>query len=84
MYESAPSLKWTVAELIERYPQTSTVFPRFRMSCVGCTMAPFETLAEAAAAYGLEPQSLLREFRRACRGNIRNRCKTGIEKQIGE
>ena len=67
MRESVPSLEWIVAELIEQYPQTSTVFSRFRMSCVGCAMAPFETLADAAAAYRLRPEGLVRELRRACR-----------------
>jgi hypothetical protein len=32
------------------------------MACVGCVMAPFGTLAEAAAAYHLEPQALLEKF----------------------
>ncbi len=73
MSESAPRLDWIVAELIERYPEASGVFTRFRMSCIGCAMAPFETLAEAAAAYRLRPETLLREFQRACRGNTKGK-----------
>ena len=73
MRESVPSLEWKVAEVIERCAGASVVFSRFRMSCVGCAMAPFETLADAAVAYGLKPESLLREFRRACRGNAARR-----------
>jgi hybrid cluster-associated redox disulfide protein len=67
MSETIPSPKWTVADLLSRYPQTAAVFSRFRMACVGCTMAPFETLADAAAAYQLRPDVLLRDLRRACR-----------------
>ncbi len=73
MSEPAPKLDWIVAELIERCPETSTVFTRFRMSCIGCAMAPFETIADAAAAYRLRPETLLREFRQACRRNTRGK-----------
>lgn len=66
MSETIPGPKWTVADLLSRYPQAAAVFSRFRMACVGCTMAPFETLAEAAAAYQLRPEILLRDLRRAC------------------
>jgi hybrid cluster-associated redox disulfide protein len=44
----------TVAEVMERWPQTVAVFLRHRMACVGCPMAPFETLAEVAAIYDLD------------------------------
>ena len=47
----------TVAELLARWPQAIPVFLHHQMACVGCTMAPFETLADAAASYGI-PLSL--------------------------
>jgi len=33
------------------------------MACVGCPMASFETLDEAAQAYGLAPEAVLQELR---------------------
>ena len=72
MRNAAPALTWTVAEVVARCPQSVSVFRRLRMACVGCAMAPFETLSEAAAAYGLEPEMMLRAFRRARREEVKN------------
>lgn len=52
----------TVAEVMDGWPQTIPVFLRHRMACVGCVMAPFETLADVAAIYGLQPSRLLDEL----------------------
>jgi hybrid cluster-associated redox disulfide protein len=54
----------TVAEVLAQYPAAARVFCRYRMSCVGCTMAPFETLDEVARTYGLDPRRLLEDLRR--------------------
>jgi len=62
MGSSIPESHWTVAETFTRSPETAPVFHRFGMACVGCTMAPFETLEEAASAYGLDVQTLLSEL----------------------
>jgi len=51
---------WTVAQVMDRCPQAATVFTRFHMACVGCPMAPFETLREAVAAYWIDYQGFLR------------------------
>lgn len=56
---------WTIAEVLVQYPQAASVFTRFRMACVGCPMAPFETLTEAAQAYGLASEAVLQELRGA-------------------
>lgn len=55
----------TVAETLERWPQTIPVFLRRRMACVGCAITPFETLAEAAAIYSLELDGFLQELQDA-------------------
>ncbi len=48
-----PLTELTVAELLQRWPQMIPVFLRRHMACVGCTMAPFETLADVTAVYGI-------------------------------
>jgi hybrid cluster-associated redox disulfide protein len=48
-----------VAALMQRWPQTAALFTRRRMACPGCVMAPFMSVAEAAEAYGLEPEALI-------------------------
>lgn len=52
----------TVAEVLERWPATAAVFVRRCMACVGCAMAPFDRLDEAAAVYGIQVQRLLDEL----------------------
>jgi hybrid cluster-associated redox disulfide protein len=51
-----------VAEVLERWPETIPVFFRYRMACVGCPIAPFETLAEVAAIYRLDVSRFLNEL----------------------
>lgn len=56
----APTL--TVAEVLGRWPQVIPVFFRHHMLCVGCAMAPFETLADVVAIYGLDPGQFFSEL----------------------
>jgi hybrid cluster-associated redox disulfide protein len=56
--------QFTVAEVLDRWPATAAAFVRRRMACVGCAMAPFDTIGEAAAVYGIEVEGLLDELGR--------------------
>lgn len=49
-----------VSDVMERWPATVAVFQAYRMACVGCFMAPFDTLAEAAHNYRLDIDELMR------------------------
>lgn len=51
-----------VADMLARRPEIARVFLRRGMACVGCAMAPFMTLREAAASYGLPLDELLAEL----------------------
>jgi hybrid cluster-associated redox disulfide protein len=54
-----------VDQLIDRFPATAGVFIKHRMSCVGCDIAKFETLAEACAIYRKPLEPLLADLRQA-------------------
>lgn len=54
-----------VAAVLSSRPATLAVFLRRGMHCPGCRMAPFMTLAEAAASYGLMVDELVAELRAA-------------------
>lgn len=54
-----------VRPVLDAHPAAVAVMLRRRMHCPGCAMAPFMTLAEAAANYGLDPQTLVAELRAA-------------------
>lgn len=52
----------TVAEVLAHWPQTIPVFIHHRMACVGCVIAPFETLAEVSLIYHLNLDCFLQEL----------------------
>jgi hybrid cluster-associated redox disulfide protein len=52
----------TAAEVMQRWPATVPVFIRYCLACVGCPFAPFETLAEIPAIYGLQLDEFMREL----------------------
>lgn len=52
----------TVAALLATHPRAIRVLLRHRMSCIGCLMARFETLRDAAAVYRLDERELLDEI----------------------
>jgi hybrid cluster-associated redox disulfide protein len=66
-----PHLDMTIADLIAACPYAGAALARRGMACVGCPMARFETVAEAAAAYGAEPVELLRDVMGSARRNAR-------------
>lgn len=45
--------------IMRRWLPTIRVFMAARMACVGCPIAPFHTVADAARAYGWTPSDLL-------------------------
>ncbi len=44
----------SIRELLDRWPSMAGVFIGQRMACVGCPMARFENIREAADNYGLD------------------------------
>jgi hybrid cluster-associated redox disulfide protein len=58
-----PSLP--ISTLLAQWPQAASVLIGRRMACVGCDMNIFETIREAAAAYGVSHHELIRDLRRA-------------------
>lgn len=54
----------TIAEVLALDARTARVFCRHGMACVGCAIAPFETLAEAASSYAISIEGLLAELAR--------------------
>jgi len=49
----------TLAEIMDRWPETTQVFMAYHMTCVGCYLSPFDTLEDAAAVFDLPLQPLL-------------------------
>ncbi len=60
--ENELRVELSVADVLNRWPQTIAVFLRHRMACVGCAMSTFETLASAAAIYDLDLADFMAEL----------------------
>ena len=65
MSETVSLAEMTVDEVLTRWPQTAEVFTRRNMACVGCPVAPFYTVTEAAAIYKLEIADFIDELQEA-------------------
>ncbi|WP_446720815.1 DUF1858 domain-containing protein [Mesorhizobium sp. L-8-10] len=55
----------TVDEVMRRWPSTIRVFLRHGMLCVGCPIASFHTIPDAAREHGLDEVELRRELESA-------------------
>lgn len=62
----------TVSEVLRRWPQTAEVFLHRRMACVGCAIAPFETISEVCEIYKLNPEEFLQELQDVSRSTSDN------------
>jgi hybrid cluster-associated redox disulfide protein len=52
----------TVADVLLKRPRAARILARHRMHCVGCAIAPFETLEQACEIYGVSLRPLLAEL----------------------
>ena len=48
-----------IAEIVENCPQAMPAFQEIGMHCMGCAMASGETLEQACAAHGVDPDEFL-------------------------
>ncbi len=60
--ETTLSPTLTVDRLFAIWPQTTAVFLRRRFACIGCLMAPFDTLEDVARNYQVDLAELLAEL----------------------
>jgi hybrid cluster-associated redox disulfide protein len=54
-----------IEHVVTRYPATVSVFLRWRMHCVGCPIARFETIADACRIYRRPADRLVAELQAA-------------------
>jgi hybrid cluster-associated redox disulfide protein len=59
-----------ITTVLERWPQTAEVFHTHGMACVGCAVAPFFTINDAALVYGLEPAAFVGELLATIRATV--------------
>ncbi len=63
-----------VEDVLTQYPQTQHVFIKYHMACIGCSMASFSTLHEAASAYWISLEQFLYELNEAVQAEEQKGC----------
>jgi hybrid cluster-associated redox disulfide protein len=51
-----------ITDVLERWPNTADVFHNHAMACVGCAVAPFYTINDAALVYRLPADNFVAEL----------------------
>ncbi|MGQ9681548.1 MAG: DUF1858 domain-containing protein [Anaerolineae bacterium] len=55
----------TIAEVVQKYPQTIPVFLAHGLMCFGCAVARFENIEQGATAHGIQVEPLMRDLNAA-------------------
>ncbi len=53
----------TIEEVLGRWPETAVIFHEYAMACVGCAVAPFCTVKDAAHDYDVPVATLMQRLR---------------------
>ena len=63
--EQAIKKEMTIAEVVQKYPQTVEVFLRHGLMCFGCAIARFENIEQGAVAHGIDVPALVTDLNAA-------------------
>lgn len=55
----------TIAEVVQKYPQTVQVFLAHGLMCFGCAVARFENVEQGAVAHGIDVDALMDDLNAA-------------------
>ena len=58
-----------ISDIVENCPEAMPAFQAIGMHCIGCAMASGETLEQACAAHGVDPDEFLdalKEYLESC------------------
>ena len=55
----------SLAEVIQKHPETFDVFSKHGLHCVGCAVAQFENIEQGAIAHGIDVGKLIEDLNKA-------------------
>lgn len=55
----------TFGEVLQRYPDTTGIFMKHGLHCIGCIIASMETIGQGAAAHGTDIDKLIKDLNKA-------------------
>jgi len=56
-----------LVEVIQRFPQTLSVFGKYGIHCIGCSMSAFETIEQGALAHGINVRKFVDDLNAAAK-----------------
>lgn len=59
----------TIAEVVQKFPQTIPVFQQFGLGCIGCSIANMETVEQGSTMHGLDTDALIEALNDAVSSN---------------
>jgi len=65
MAEDAITEDMNIKEVIDKYPETLSVFAKYNVGCIGCIAASFEKLSDIAAVHGVDVKTFVKDLNAA-------------------
>jgi hybrid cluster-associated redox disulfide protein len=65
MTEDKITKDMTIREVIEKYPETATVFAKYNIGCIGCIAASFERIKDIAGVHGTDVKAFVKDLNEA-------------------
>ncbi|GAI22943.1 unnamed protein product [marine sediment metagenome] len=65
MAEDAITEDMNIKEVIDKYPETLSVFAKYNMGCIGCIAASFEKISDIAAVHGIDVKTFVKDLNAA-------------------
>jgi hybrid cluster-associated redox disulfide protein len=62
MTENKITENMNIREVIDKYPETVSVFAKYNMGCIGCIAASFESLKDIAAVHGTDVKAFVQDL----------------------
>ena len=69
MEETKITEDMNIREVIDKYPETVSVFAKYNMGCIGCIAASFESLKDIATVHGTDVKAFVKDLNEAITGN---------------
>lgn len=65
MAENKITEDMTIRDVIEKYPETASVFAKYNIGCIGCLAASFERVKDIAVVHGTDIKSFIKDLNEA-------------------
>ncbi len=57
----------TFHEVLEKHPQTVSIFFKYQLHCIGCPISASESIEQGARSHGIKVEKLLAELNKAAK-----------------